>query len=215
MAVQNEKELRYVIVELVGEKGTANSIEKGLFKGIKKEVLGAANFLWLKTGNNVVKACNLGFFNILSIETYDGDVKAFTFFMAGEEEQKKAYKEIDSIVSRLSHMLNNEDPQLIDVEKFTDLPSSFGSHNNSKINTNPSNAMVTGAANYNADLYNKDFSYEKKDPEPFSFKRDTKKPTKAALMRMKEKLDLIAKGEYKYELPEMSIEKVGAEEASV
>lgn len=214
MAVQDEKRLRYAIVELVGEKGTANSIEKGLFKGIKST--STIDFLWVKTGNSVARSCNLEFYNILSIETYDGDVKTFTFFMADEEEQKKAREAIDNVTAKLKYAIDGEDNELIDVEKFTDVPDNFGSHSSNNKNFNKT-ANVVGSTGYNpTGLYNKtDYTpYKRRDPEPFPFKRDTKKPTKAALRKMRSKLDMIMKGEYEYKLPEVDSEKVKVEKAS-
>lgn len=210
MPLQDKKELHYVIVELVGEKGAANSIEKGLFQGIKST--GTSDFLWMKTGNNMARSCNLQFYNILSIQTYDGDVKAFTFFMANKEEQKKAREDIDNIFNRLGHVLNDKDPKIVDVKKYIGIPKNFGNHDN-KIPTKPNITMgppvnkvhITGR---NTDPYNHS-AYVRRDPEPFPFERNTKKPTKIILKKMGEKLDLIMKGEYEYRLPEISNEETG------
>lgn len=204
--VQYEKELRYAIVELVGELGTANSIEKGLFRGIKGE---AEEFLWIKSGSAVSKACSLGYYNVLSIETYDGDVRTFVFFMAGEDEQKEARRALDDVFSKFSHILDEEDSGLIDVSKFTDVPTNFGSHSSGKVISKSavhSNNVLGYDSVYQRGNHQNSSTYVRKEPEPFPFKRETRKPTKVALRKMGEKLDLIMKGEYKYKLPQIEKE---------
>lgn len=207
--IRYEKELRYAIIELVGELGTANSIEKGLFRGIKGK--GADEFLWIKSGNSVSKACSLGYYNILSIETYDGDVRTFVFFMAGEDEQKMAREALNVILSKFSHIPDEEDPGLIDVSKFTDVPTNFGSHNSgNKVFNKPTGHTGEGTPGYSSVYQGCDHqnnvvtsAYVRKEPEPFPFKRETRKPTKVALRKIAEKLDLIMKGEYKCEFPQI------------
>lgn len=201
--VRYEKELCYAIVELVGELGTANSIEKGLFKGIKEGDEGD-EFLWIKSGNSVSKACSLMYYNVLSIETYDSDVRTFVFFMAGEGEQKMAREVLDKILSKFNHIPDEKDPGLIDVNKFTNVPTNFGSHSSVNTASKPVTHAERSAPIY-SNIYHRSgtatSAYVRKEPEPFPFKRETRKPTKVALRKMGEKLDLIMKGEYKYELP--------------
>lgn len=207
--VRSEKPLCYAIVELVGEKGTANSIEKGLFKGIKNEI--EDSFLWIKSGNTIAKSCNLKYYNVLSIETYDGDVRTFTFFMADENEQKEAHEALKGVFNGFAHILDERDPELIDVSKFTDVPENFGSHTSGKIfKSGTSVPYGTSAYNRSQQTNYSSSAFIRKEPEPFPFKRGTKKPTKAALKKINKKLDLIVKGEYKYELP--LIEKEAAKE---
>lgn len=191
-AVADEKKLCYAIVELVGDNGTADSIEKGLFKGIRDAY--AHDFLWMKTGSSITRACNLGYYNILSVETYDGDDKTFLFFMSDKDEQQKARDSLKDVFDRFGHLLEEGTSKLIDVDKFTDVPKNFGNSETSKISIRKSvdTHSVYGHGHGQGTL-----GYTRKEPEPFPFKRETKKPTKTALKKLREKLDLIMRGEYK------------------
>lgn len=200
------KELRYVIVELVAEKGTASSIEKGLFKGLKREY--GQDFLWIKTASDVTRSCNLAYYNILSIESYDGDVRRFVFFQASLDEQKKALGRIKSMLLSLEgriHKLSG----LIEASRYSNIPDNFGNscENSSIQKTTVHRHIPTGPA-YG---YNGYSTYEKKDPEPLAFKRDAKKPTKAALKKLSAKMDLIDKGEYEYKIPEVKEKEQGTD----
>lgn len=210
----NSKEkLRYVIVELVAERGSASSIEKGLFKGLKREF--NQDFIWIRTNSEVVRACNLAFYNILSIESYNGDVRRFTFFQASIDEQKMARNAIKSVLLALDDRVSKASG-LIEASKYTDVPDNFGSTNKNHMPrtsaahtpscNKPSIYTPTGSPAFGHDYYDHMHSYEKKEPEPLPFKRKSRKPTKAALKKLNAKLNLIDKGEYEYEMPEINPE---------
>lgn len=198
---ETNEELKYAIVELIANKGRGTSIDCGLLRGIGRD--DKDDFLWLVTDKKVSRACNLTYFNILSIVVFDGIAKRYKFFMADEDEQIEARKSIERAYEGLKKLALPENATLLDVSKFQEVPENFGKL--SKISLD-SCANRTGAPTKqtdNHDWYGKgsnsnNFSHVKSDPEPFFWKRKSRKPTKKALEILREKLDLIAKREYEF-----------------
>lgn len=209
---KNGRKLKYAIVELIADKGRAQNIEGGLLRGIGKDA--GDNFLWLVTSKKVSRACSLAYYNILSVVTFDGFTKTYTFFMADEDEQAEARKVTEEAYDGLKELALPENAVLLDVSKFEEVPENFG-----RLSTVHSSAAAssighqTGAASTNMnDWYGKQHntdtqSYVHNDPEPFSWKRKTRKPTKKALEALRNKLDLIAKREYEVAMRAIKGEK--------
>lgn len=89
--------LRYVRIELSPKKGLQGSTEEGLFKKLGKKF--DQTLLWIRKDHKVTKAFNLSFFNIVTIETYDGEIRRFTFFQPSFSEQKIAREHIERLES--------------------------------------------------------------------------------------------------------------------
>jgi len=196
----------YVIIETVAENGKAASIERGLFKGLNS--VGDGTFLWIKTSDSgkVSKSCNLSYYNILSIETYDGTTRCFTFFRKGKKEQKKGLVAITEIYDILKEkILLKDDDYMLDTDKYRDIPKNLevGSKGIIGRGIRPAAAATNlyGNSSYTAPVY------QRKDPEPTAFKRRSKKPTEDSLATLNGKLDLITKGEYIAEFPKVKGEK--------
>lgn len=204
----NVRKLRYAIIELIAERGTASSIEKGLFKGIKTER--GQTFMWIKTNSDITRACNLAYYNILSIESYDGDTRRFTFFQATVDEQKTAFGRVKDVFVSLKDFIDKES-DLVKTSLYTDIPDNFSSYSQNNLPSGPQmtrhDDIPTGSSSIYAPAYDPKYTPRiKKDPEPFAFKRASKKPTKAALKKLNAKLDLIDLGEYEYTIPEVKEE---------
>lgn len=187
--------LKYAIVELIGDKGKADEIQCGLLRGIGEQ--DNDKFMWLVTGKKVVRGCSLDHYNILSIVTFDGLTKTYTFFMADDDEQAEAFEVVEAAYEDLKGIALVEGGTLLDVSKFEDVPEDFG-----KITSTPKQQSVSkfpakSPTNTTSGVnrYYNDFN---RDPEPYPWKRKTKKPTKKTLEALRTKLALIAKKEYEF-----------------
>jgi len=208
----------YVIVEVVAEHGNAASIERGLFKGLN--AIATGTFIWLKPSKDpkdeVSKSCNLLYYSILSIETYDGTTRCYTFYRKDKGEQDKALEAITEIYNVLKEkILLKKDDYMLDISKYHDIPdletgskAIVGNHKTpaTSMSSYYSNQRQTPAGCYTPTVY------EKKEPEPTAFKRRSKKPTEDTLTSLNEKLDLIAKGEYDTDFPKVKGEKKATKE---
>lgn len=214
MSIPVESKLHYAIVEMVPYSGSANSIVRGLFKGIKK-LMPDSIFLWLKNGENIAVAYHLQFYTILSIETYDGTVRTYTFFKQDDYEQKKALKDIEDLFDTLKYFVNTEDECMVNTNNYTSIPENYSESEGNKIVSsnyqptfNKDSVGNINTANKTASAYTYDYyNNVKKEPEPMAFRRRTKKPSSEALTGLTTKLDLIIKGEYEGKFPKVKGEK--------
>lgn len=203
------KKLKYAIAEVVTKKGSNNNIQRGLFRGLQK--FDTDDFLWLETGKDNFRAFNMEEHNVLSLEIYDGFSRLYTYFLADERDQKEAKKRLEEAFSALSEIALKEEGLLLDTSKFESVPEDFGrspgklpnTASASKTGAATASAATTGAARTTTTGYG---TYSTPKPEPCSWKRSTRKPTKRALEILREKLDAIAKGEYETKLPSIKSE---------
>lgn len=208
----DQDKLKYAIVELIAEKGQADSIECGLLRGI------GDNFLWTATQNKVSRTFNLDYFNILSVVTYDGTKKTYMFFMADKDEQEEAKSVVEQVYKQLKSLALPEGGTLLDVSKFVDVPTDFGRVTKSHTHTTQNTSDITSAqcqkdwtnhhstpsrANTSSSIAN-DWN---KEPEPYYWKRKSRKPTAKVLEKMRETILLVAKREYEYNPPTIKGEK--------
>lgn len=212
------KNLKYAIVEIVSKNGSSGQIQIGLFKGTQK--FDTDDFLWLETGKNVSRAFNMAEHNVLSLETYDGFARLYAYFLAEEYDQREAKKRLENAFTALSRIALKKDGLLLDANKFESVPADFAKSPGKLPNTN---AQRTGTATASAAAgplgntnhktsHSYGTGYTTAKPEPFAWKRSTRKPTKRALEILREKLDAIAKGEYEAKLPRIKSEPEPKEE---
>lgn len=213
------EKLKYAIVELIAEKGRASTIECGLLRGIGEDKEGD-DFLWMVTNKKVARGCSLAYYNILSVVTFDGRAKVYTFFMADEDEQKEARKVAEGAYEGLKDLASVEGTELLDISKFQDVPKDFDKLNIvSNVGSAAQQYTGTPTGQGQKDWYGKgshsNFTTPTytADPTPFSWKRKTRKPTKKALEALREKLDLIAKREYEFAPRTIKGEKKKGKEA--
>jgi hypothetical protein len=221
-----DENLKYAIVELIAEKGAAESVECCLLRGISGDVDG--NFLWAVTNKKTSRSYNLDYFNILSLATYDGITKKFYFFMADKDEQDQAKKLVEQAYECLKKKAAAEGTTLLDVSKFESVPDNFDKiDRGSKRIASPTHSQTGAPSVGGQDYYNKNRTagfhtaadskyddYWNRDPEPFFWKRKTRKPTKKALEKMREAIQRIAKGEYEFEPKAIKGEKEEREKES-
>lgn len=207
--------VKYAIVEIALERGSVKHIERGLFKGLRiKE--NNPTYIWLTAGEDGAKMCNLTEYTIVSIETYDGQARVIVFFMSDKDEQTEAKAFLIAVKNGLEDLCCKEDPELIDTDKYENVPKDFGGTGITKVSPNHSSdvsnysaqrTMGFQTAGEKSGVFSRSSYSDIEDPEPTSFKRETRKPSKTALEKLNAKLDLIAKGEYKCELPEIEADE--------
>jgi len=211
----NNENLDYGIVELVGEKGNADSIERGLFRGVENEMASGDQFLWIVTKQDVARAFNLKHFTILSIEVSDGPTRIFTFFMADANDQKMARDLALSVFEKLKRIAlpNNDEKGLLDVTLFKNVPMNYDTITPKPSVTKPIHLPIPNTLGDTSGIYRCPtrtvsgfVETTAKEPEPCVLKRKTKRPTESALKKMCDKLDLIAKGEFQSKLPAIKSE---------
>jgi hypothetical protein len=211
--------IKYVAIEIL-KKGCSNavSVERGLFKGIKMRsdndpsTPKISSFLLIeKTGEEAsLHGFNLDKFNILSINHRYDDTKELIVYKANEPDQKKALALLESfanILSKDKRMVKN-DPEIIDVATYTDIPG--------EIKKTKTVHQTKNIYNVNGCHYNKNniTDWEKKRREkeaeekrqedlrkiPTVFKREGETPGTKSLNLMKKKVLAIATGDYESDI---------------
>ena len=215
-----ESELKYIIVEAVkaDEKNLIpTSIETGLFQGMKNERLHASASepelsLLLRNKDDVLRILCLTYYNIVSLERFDGSTKVTTYFRASGEDQKKAQEMAQTLVNelKLAQRTMRSDEDIIDIGTYTLVPEKFGVKKTEDSNsTGTTYSRFQGQGQGKSNLTKSTTGttvhkpYVKKEPEPLIFRRTGKKPTKVALQKMQEKIVQIAAGELTIPIPEI------------
>jgi hypothetical protein len=246
--VMSKARIKYVSVEALKKDATrASTPESGLFKGLKiraekkdqdTEII---KFIVLGKSDkkNDLEAFNLDLYNVMSIRMRYGETKELVVFKANDVDQEKAVDTLEGLVKELEadkRMVEN-DPEIIDIDTYTDLPAEFGdTRTGNKKSIDVSGATGTagttnihgrhypgygvgGACGYDDSKWKE--KQKKKDEEkkrqdamrqtPTLIKRKGAKPQLKALNVMKKKVMSILAGEYEVDLPDLE-EKEKTEE---
>jgi len=211
------KRLKYLGIEMLRTNATkSSSPEVGLFRGLRTRTDGEGAtakilrliVLGIKDKENDIRALNLDVFNVLSLRMSYGDTKELIVFKANDSDQKKAMELLELALGEFQtekRMIAN-DPEIVDIGTFEDVPPEFFSPEEKKGNL---------AANYN-NMYSQcghqndswkeqeEKRKEKKALEdkmrqtPTLIKREDaeKLPGLKVLNAMKKKVNAIASGEY-------------------
>lgn len=209
----SQSKIKFVAVELL-KKGSTNvaSVEYGLFKGMKIRSDGATKnpeivtyALIEKEGvENNIHAFNLDNFNILSISSRRDSTKELVIFKSHEADQIKAGNLLLDFLDRLTkdkRMVKN-DPEIIDVDSYTDLPGKIKKVKPTYPNSPSSNNSYLHNSG-TSDWEKKKEAREKEEKRqeelrkiPTVFKRGDDMPGVKALNLMKKKVLMVAAGEY-------------------
>jgi hypothetical protein len=214
-------DVKYVTVELLMKdaietaqvwQDQKDKVIFGLLKGVEKKIVAAGSgeevFTLVSLPDKSTKLCNLDVFNILSLEVYDGVERDITFFRSSNEDQNSALQMVEEIVLILTEAKRMVgDSELIDVSTFTELPKDFSTSKAASPSTQTGmvksyNQPAThhhGHATTHTPSYTHT-SYTK-EKEPTIFKRTSRKPTKAALDKMREAVLAIQAGKYEPKIP--------------
>ncbi len=239
LITSKENEIKYVTVELLMKdaidtaqvwQDQRDKVTYGLLKGIEtKKTVGKVGkaadddseqfiLLGVSGEGKVTKACNLGVFNILSFEVYDGIERDITFFRSSEEDQTSAIEMVEEVTLMLTaakRMIGTSN--LINISTFTDLPKDFTSGDGAgpasttgQAKTyNKSNVVnhQAHAANHCANQAPHVAASYSREKEPTVFKRTSRKPTKAFLEKMKESVVAVTAGKYEPKIPTIKNDK--------
>jgi hypothetical protein len=226
MTTGNKKEhrLKYLGVEML--RTDANKSSKpdvGLFRGLRERSDGegaAAKvikmiLLGTKDKENDLKALNLDLFNVLSLKMLYGDTKEQIVFKSSKADQDQAMELLESALKEFqteARMVDN-DPEIIDVKTFEDVPKEFFSPQKAAtVRTNLSSAGGFGIYNsscgYQDDTWKEKEAKRKEEKErqdkmrltPTNIKRKGELPNLKILNSMKKKVAAIAAGEYEEKL---------------
>lgn len=226
--MSNESKIKYACVEAL-KKGAIRTSkpESGLFRGLKirsekkESQAEIVKFLLLGDSNKAsdIDALNLDVYNIMSFRMQYGDTEELIVFKANDVDQEKAVETLKTVVKELvddKRMVEN-DPDIIDVETYTELPAEFGT-TKANVAGNKGAGNVRGPygdyygggglCGYNNDDWKK--KQDEKDAEkkrqdemrqtPTLIQRDGEKPQVKELNLMKKKIAMILAGEYEGKL---------------
>jgi hypothetical protein len=223
MTTNRTQKLKYLGVEMLKKDATKSSKpEVGLFRGLRERSVGEGAdaksirliLLGVKDKENDLKALNLDIFNVLSMKMLYGDTKELIVFKATDADQEKAMELLNEALSDFQEekrMVDN-DPEIVDVSTFDDVPQEFFSPKETK----PASTQTPsyGYGGYNSACGYQDTDWQKKQKEreeekkrqdklrwtPTLISRKGELPGVKVLNAIKKKVQLMAAGEYEYEL---------------
>jgi len=202
----------YVYLEMVLNKDAKYDVVSGLFKGVIEK--DDDKFILLHGLKDSTNALNLKFYNIMMVEELESDYKNMMYLNLEASDQKDALKRVEELYDRmiLAKMGLENDPRILDVNKFINVPKEYVEGktiekerpiHSTSANTNSVGSFVNPTVHYtgNSGVYTK--TAIKVEPEPAVLGRsNNKKPLKAALDLMEEKINQIMSGDFKPILPE-------------
>lgn len=210
MSSESVTDIEYVYVEMVLNKEHKYEVVSGIFQGIK--VREGSTFILLHGKKDVTNIVSLSYYNIMTIEILHKDHKDMTYLTIKEEDQKVALKMIGEVYKGLlkDNFGKGEDGDLINIKRYTNIPEECGGSTTVKPRpsiSDTSSTQCNGVGNF-ANTNNRastTYLSQKKEIVPSVFNRSTgsKKPTKASLELMREKIDQINDGKFVCDLPEM------------
>ena len=219
------KRLKYLGVEMLRADATKSSKpEVGLFRGLRTRTDGEGKdakilrmiILGTKDKENDIRALNLDVFNVLSLKMSYGDTKELIVFKANGSDQKKGMQLLEIALAEFQkekRMIDN-DPEIIDVKTFGDVPKEFFSSEEKKSGVNYNYGGMYGG-NGNCNFQTTDTGKEQEEKRkkkkvledkmrqtPTLIKRKSIKelPTLKVLNAMKKKVVAIASGDYEHKL---------------
>lgn len=216
-----ETDIKYILVEMVLDKKDKPIAELvktskiGLFKGLREEAINddgtTSSFVLIKNKGDRLLTLNLNYYNILSVERFNGLSKTIHYFRAHNDDQEAAVNILEKIVQEVKlagNMLASSDA-LIDTSAYTQIPMKYGDSGDSisQINSS-SNGVVdkTGAS-----IHTPSTTYIKPSNKPSIIKRTSKVPTKIILEEMEKKIEQIREGKYEAKLPDIALDPPDSE----
>ncbi len=201
----------YVYLEMILNKDSKYDVVAGLFKGIIEK--DSEKFILLHGLKDSTNVLNLKFYNIMTIEELEDDYKNMTYLTAEDIDQNLAIEVVEKSYSDLLAKgwgLEN-DPRILDVKKFSNVPKEYVEgkplDKSASTTTTTSTTGVGSFVNPNTRYTGFGGTYTrttvKAEPEPAVLGRtQNKKPLKAALDLMEEKINQIMVGTFNPVLPE-------------
>jgi hypothetical protein len=211
--IEAGQEVKHVVVEIVKKDVVVNAKpEIGLFRGIRvrSEKVGdtVRDLLTLimvsdAGKKNEISGFSTCWYKILSIRLKYGTKKELIVFKTSDEDQKNAYDILKGALDALrseKKMLDN-DPEIIDIDKYTDVPYDMLNKPLPGYTRNVSTAPVNNT-NSDYETKRKKDEAEKAEQEakrysPFLIKRKGDLPSLETLSGMKKSVLAIAAKKYK------------------
>jgi len=214
-----ESPIKYVVIEMIKSDETkllSSSIVTGLFKGLRVEDMAGSVtvgdkkeqlFILIEDKDKALLAKAIDYYNIMSFEVYDGTTKVLSFYRASKEDQDKAFDQAAQIINELhaAQRTLTADDSIIDTSTYSSIPTIYGTGiiNKSTAGTQASSKFQGAGDRSTIHTQHNNKRWVRKDPEPFLIKRTGKKPSKAAMDAMREKVVQLASGDYTVTLPEI------------
>jgi hypothetical protein len=224
MATNKSKRLKYLGIEMLKKDASKSATpEVGLFRGLRERSDDSGTeaktirliLLGTKDKENDLKALNLAVFNVLSMKMLYGDTKELIVFKANDADQTAAMELLEASLKEFQEekrMVDN-DPEIVDISTFDDVPQEFFSPKKETKSTTQSygygntyGGMGTGGANgtyqnddWKAKQAERDKQKEKEEKmrwTPFLIKRKTEIPQLKILNSIKKKVLALAAGVY-------------------
>ena len=218
------QKLKYLGVEMLKkDAGKSSKPETGLFRGIRERSDGAGEatqvikmlLIGTKDKENDIKALNLAVFNVLSVKMLYGDTKELIVYKSNKEDQEQAIELLETAMKEFQgdkRMVDN-DPEIIDITTFEDVPQEFFSPQEKKTGTAANSnygygGVYGGACGYQDTDWKKKQEEREKEKErqeklrwtPTLIKRKGALPSLKILNAVKKKIAAIAAGEYEVDL---------------
>lgn len=203
--------IEYVYIEMVLNKEHKYEVISGMFQGIK--VRDGSTFILVHGKKDVTNIINLRYYNIMTIEILHKDHKDMTYLTMKDDDQKAALVMLSSVYKKLleDNLGQEREGDLINVSRYTNIPEDRGGNTVTKQYSQQdktTHIQYNGVGDFanrtrnNTSTYN---STKKKEIVPTVFNRTTgsKKPSKASLELMREKIDLINDGNFECVLPKL------------
>lgn len=207
--------IKYIYTEMTLNKENKYDTVTGLFMGIVNR--NNEKFVLIQGAKDTVAVLNTKFYGIVTVETLKDDYREMLYLKCSEDDQKVGLQLLEELYALLlaNDFGMKNDAKILDIEKYKGVPEQYKnpvvdySAPVSGATSTAGPSYQTGAASktpaYNTYAGNTTYytTVAKKDPQPALLGRTkTKKPTKAELDLMQEKIDQIKAGTFTSELPE-------------
>lgn len=214
-----ESPIKYVVIEMIKADETkllSSSIVTGLFKGLRVEDMAGSAiegdkkeqlFILIEDKDKALLAKAIDYYNIMSFEVYDGTTRVLSFYRASKEDQDAAFDQAAQIINELhiAQRTLTADDSIIDTSTYSSVPTVYGTgiiNKSTAATQTGSNFQGAGDRSTIHGNHN-NTRWQKKEPEPCLIKRTGKKPSKAIMDAMREKVVQLASGDYTVTLPEI------------
>lgn len=203
---------KYVYLEMIHDKGTAQDVVSGLFKGFY--VRNNITYVLLEGKKSCTTVLNVNFYKIMTIEVLEQDYKNMTFVTAESSDQREAMKQLQELHNKLleAGFAYKQGSTILDVAKYEQVPKEYfdgappGSGRSAGGVVNNAGSFASNRNRYGKGATGTSYVQTpvKPDPTPTFFERTkSKKPTKEALELMAEKIDAIRNGQAQPDIPEI------------
>lgn len=206
MSQKEATKIKYAAIEVIrnGAK-SADDIECGAVMGIcrrKDDKDVEIPFLAVVNSANSIRLYNLNEYKIITLDILDDDTRYMTVYTNTVDDQDAAVQMIDQLVKQMEDadqlMVNDARKELIDVEKYTDMPDAVLEGNNLSDKVSKSDKFSTSSGTDYSTQHSTTTTttYTKQVPTVLSVKRKGKLPSQDRLSAMRDKVVQLALGEF-------------------